>query len=194
LGFFISTHPKTDLTRWKICTFDFNMIRKYTSLLLVALLLVHLAGFYVYFVVRLGDLRMSMREKIALLPAEQLEIVPIPAHSFQLHWLEEREMKWEGKMYDIARVEKAGDTVLVYAVHDKEEDGLLNFIGAVVDMARQDTRPTPACVVQFFSLKFVIDHATPCSFDIIRCDSPVVPIVIFISSASLESPTPPPRA
>jgi len=194
LGFSLSTHPKTHFTPLKICTFGFNMIRKYTSLLLVALLLVHLAGFYVYFVVRLGDLRMSMREKIALLPAEQLEIVRVPASSFRMHWLEERELKWQGKMYDIARVEKAGNEILVYAVHDKDEDGLLNFISAVVDMARQDTRPTPASVVQFFSLKFVIDQAYPWSFDIIRLDSPFVPTVFFASSASLDSPTPPPRA
>lgn len=170
------------------------MLRKYTSLLLIALLVVHLAGFYVYFVVRLGDIRMDMREKIARLPAEQLEIVPVSARSFRMQWLEDREMKWEGKMYDIARVEKAGDIVLVYAVHDKDEDGLLNFISAVVDMARQDTRPTPASVVQFFSLKFVIDQTPEWCSEIIRQDSPFVPAIFFLSSASLDSPTPPPRA
>ena len=170
------------------------MIRKYTSLLLIALLMVHLAGFYVYFVVRLGDIRMNMREKIALLPAEQLEIVPVPAHSFRMHWLEEREMKWEGKMYDIARVEKAGDTLLVHAVHDKDEDGLLNFITAVVDMARQDTQQTPASVVQFFNLKFVIDQTLEWSSEITRRDSPFVPAVFFTTSVSPDSPTPPPRA
>jgi hypothetical protein len=103
-------------------------------------------------------------------------------------------MKWEGKMYDIARVERAGDTVLIYAVHDKDEDGLLNFIGAVVDMARQDTRPTPASVIQFFSLKFVIDQTLEWSSEIIHSGSPVAPSVLFPSSVSPDSPTPPPRA
>ena len=59
------------------------MAKKFFALLLVALLLVHLAGFYVYFVVRLGDLRMAMCEKLADLPVEQLEIISIPAAEFR---------------------------------------------------------------------------------------------------------------
>lgn len=169
------------------------MIRKYTSLLLVALLLVHLAGFYVYFVVRLGDLRMTMREKLALLPAEQLEVVKIPVASFRSHWINEREMEWEGKMYDIARIEKQGTDVIVYALHDKDEDRLLNLLTAVVDMARQDPQPAPATVVQFFMLKFVISQKIAIASATPR-QSFGVYVPYLHSSPAPDILTPPPRA
>lgn len=170
------------------------MIRKYTAILLVALLLAHLAGFYVYFVVRLGEIRMDMREKIALLPVDQLDIVRVPVASWRSHWMAEREMEWQGKMYDIGRVEAAGDEIIVYGLHDEDEDGLLNFIGAVVETARQDTQPTPAPVVQFFILKFVISQTialAPSATDIAK---PFTPVTLFASSVSLDNLTPPPRA
>lgn len=170
------------------------MIRKYTSLLLVAVLLVHLAGFYVYFVVRLGDLRMSMREKISLLPAEQLEVIRVPAASFRKHWLEEREMEWQGNMYDIARVEQSGEEILVYGLHDKDEDGLLNFIGAVVDMAHQDPQPAPAPVVQFLALKYVISHSILPAVEAVA-EAPSLPFTIPATAAGYsQHHTPPPRA
>lgn len=132
------------------------MIKKYTSLVLVAMLVVHLAGFYVYFAVRLGDIRMTMREKLADLPEDQLDVVRIPVQQFKSGWIEEREMQWQGNMYDIARVERQEDTMIVYCVHDEDEDNLLNFIGAIIDMGQQDTRPAPMSVVQFFTLKYVV--------------------------------------
>lgn len=170
------------------------MIRKYTALLVVALLLVHLAGFYVYFVVRLGDLRMSMREKISLLPADQLEAVRVPAAEFRKQWLEDREMEWQGNMYDIARIEKSGTDILVYGLHDKDEDGLLNFIGAVVDMARQDAQQTPAPVVQFFALKYVISHSILFHVEEMT-DVPIDPLTVLRTTPGhLQHLTPPPRA
>lgn len=170
------------------------MIRKYTALLVVALLLVHLAGFYVYFVVRLGDLRMSMREKISHLPADQLEVVRVPASEFRKHWLEDREMEWQGNMYDIARVEKSGTDILVYGLHDKDEDGLLNFIGAVVDMARQDDQQAPAPVVQFFGLKYVISHSILFNVEAM-IDIPIDPLTALSATPGyLQNLTPPPKA
>ena len=139
------------------------MAKKFFALLLVALLLVHLAGFYVYFVVRLGDLRIAMREKLADLPVEQLEIISIPAAEFRSSWLLEREMEFNGKMYDIARVQKLGQNILVYCLHDTDEDGLLSFISAVVDMSQQDNERAPESVIQFLNLEFVVaDVLCPC--------------------------------
>jgi hypothetical protein len=169
------------------------MTRKYISLLLVGLFLVHLAGFYVYFVVRMGDIRMEMRKKIALLPAEQLEVLRIPATSFQSSWLEDREMEWQGRMYDIGRVEKGAEEILVYGLHDKDEDGLLNFIGAVVDMARQDTKPTPTPVIQFFSLKFLAHQSFTLFCAVPSKQSNFIPAFFLPSAVFLDGLTPPPR-
>lgn len=131
------------------------MWKKCTSVFILILLVFHLAGSYVYFAVRLGEVRMTMREKLAELPDHQLEIVDVPLAAFQTEWLEEREMKWRGKMYDIARTETVGETVRVFCLHDEDEDGLLNFLSAVVETSQQDTHQAPGSVIQFFSLKYL---------------------------------------
>jgi hypothetical protein len=131
------------------------MLKKYTALLLLCICLTHLAGFYVYFAVRLADIRMAMREKLAELPDDQLDVVTIPAAEFQAAWLEEREMKWQGNMFDIARIENRDGVVDVYCVRDHDEDGLLNFLTSIVETTQQDTATTPTSVVQFFTLEYI---------------------------------------
>jgi hypothetical protein len=131
------------------------MLKKYTAGLLLCVCLTHLAGFYVYFCFRLADIRMDMREKLASLPSDQLEVVKIPKADFQAIWMEEREMKWQGQMFDIARVENRGSIVNVYCLRDHDEDGLLNMLSAIVETAQQDTANAPASVVHFFTLEYI---------------------------------------
>jgi len=132
------------------------MGKRIASILTLAILLVHLAGFYVYFVVRLGEVRMEMRKKLAELPDEKLQVVVIPREAFRASWLDELEMKWNGRMYDIARVEHDNDVVRVYGLHDEDEDGLLNFLAAVVESSQHDTQEAPGSLVQFFTLEYVL--------------------------------------
>jgi hypothetical protein len=169
------------------------MVKKYTSLLLVGVLVIHLAGFYVYFMVRLGDLRMKMREKLAELPADQLEAVRIPLHLFKTSWIEDKEIKWQGKMFDVARVERQDNIVIVYCIHDKDEDNLLSFIGAVIDMSQQDTQSTPSSVTQFFSLKYILTPLTSPERSVREITSSVCPYQVRFHSVFLLPVTPPPR-
>lgn len=169
------------------------MVKKYTSLLLVCVLVIHLAGFYVYFIVRLGDLRMNMREKLAELPADQLEAVRIPLHQFKTSWIEDKEMKWQGKMFDIARVERHDNFIMVYCLHDKDEDGLLSFIGAVIDMSQQDRQSTPSSVTQFFSLKYILAPLTCHKRPVRETISPECPYRVSFNPVFILPVTPPPR-
>lgn len=170
------------------------MWKKILSLIILTLLVVHLTGFYVYFVVRLSSIRTTMREQLAQLPDNQLELVTVPISRFRASWAAEREMKWEGHMYDIARIERSADVMNVYCVRDHDEDGLLNFISAVVNMTQQDTQPAPLSVVKFFTLKFITGPAVA-----LRDMGPIVAIPAFCYSFSaliafnIHPPTPPPR-
>lgn len=170
------------------------MTKRFISILLVCLLLAHLAGFYVYFIVRLGDLRMTMRQQLSSLPSGKLDKLTLPIQEFKMSWWEEREMEWEGKMYDIARLEYAGDRVIVYCLHDEAEDNLVAFMTRIVEMSSQDKDPAPTSVIQFFQLKFVITGLalTPCY--------PPMPITHFsvycpsLSEVDHLPVTPPPRS
>ena len=170
------------------------MVKKFISLLLICLLVIHLAGFYVYFVVRLGELRMEMREKLASLPADELDAIPIPLGQFKSSWIDQREMKWQGRMYDIARVERSGESMIVYCLQDTDEDNLLSFISAVVEMSSQDTRQAPTDVTQFFSLKFVIPGSLCPPRSAIEVEATQTPYAVHLAPVNLLPVTPPPRS
>ncbi len=148
------------------------MGRRFTSVLVLGLMLAHLAGFYVYFAVRLGEIRMEMRRKLADLPASQLDIVVVPRESFRSSWLDELEMEWGGKMYDIARVESRCEEMVVYCLHDEDEDDLLSIVSGIAEAGQQDNRQAPRMLIQFFGLEYMQTRihmtqpgpAGPCSF------------------------------
>lgn len=170
------------------------MIKKYTALLVLGLLVVHLTGFYVYFVVRLGEVRMEMRQKLSALPDEDMEIVRVPQKEFRASWLEELEMKWQGRMYDIARVEREGETILVYCLHDEDEDNLLSFIAGVVETSRQDSQQAPDSVVQFLTLEYVVSMVLVPQIKELPSPDPVTGYTVFKSSSVPDPIAPPPRA
>ena len=170
------------------------MWKRILSTIILMLRVVHLAGFYVYFVIRLGDIRMDMRDQLAKLPAHQLHVITIPQDQFRISWMEEKEMKWQGNMYDIARVEQSGNVIRVHCLRDYDEDNLLSFLNSVVDMTRQDTQPVPASLMKFFSLKYVVAY-TISTIALSTKDSPFTPYTDLGKELITQyPPTPPPRA
>ena len=133
-------------------------MKRVVSIVVVCVLLLHLAGFYIYFVVRLGEIRLEMRHELALLPSNALDLVTIPRSQFQDSWKDKMEMKWKGKMYDIARIESDGETINIFCRHDKDEDDLLSFISAVVNTSQDDQ--VPHSIIQFLTLEFEVHPAS----------------------------------
>lgn len=74
-----------------------------------------------------------MRERLKLLPSEQLEKIFLSADEFKKCRVDEHEVKVAGRMYDIARLQIRGDSVIVYALHDAREDSVLTFIGFIIN-------------------------------------------------------------
>lgn len=130
-------------------------MKKAGAILIITLFAAHSVGFYAWFVVRLSDIHAEAKKQLSLAPPDQLSMLQIPAKSFNREWLSDMELEWEGKMYDIAKVEKAGDFILVYARHDADEDELLSLLDTVLRTSQQDQKPVPDTVIQFLSLIFV---------------------------------------
>lgn len=170
------------------------MIKRAVSIVIISILTVHLAGIYVFSVVRLGEIRMEQRYRLASLPADQLDVLQVPAAKFKSFWMEEREMEWQGKMYDIARVEREGETILIYCLHDEDEDNLLNFIAAVVETSRQDSQQAPGSLVQFLALEYVVSIVLLPQIKELPLPDPVANYIAFKTSAVPDPIAPPPRA
>jgi len=124
-------------------------------LFLLLLLLANFAGGYVYFFMRATQIKRDMRELLKNLPDDELERIILTHEEFKTARVEDHEIKVDGKMYDIARIETAGETLHVYCVHDEDEDNLLSFLDAVLNNIQQDKKPVPHSITQFSGLHYL---------------------------------------
>lgn len=160
---------------------------------MLGLLLAHFSGYYIYFVVRMGQIRTEARKQLRHLPANQLTKFEFNEADFRSVRVDDQEIKVDGKMYDIAVIEKSGNLLTVYAKHDKAEDDLLAFFKEVFDQASNDTQTSPSSLTKFMSLSYLVEP----DLVILTGEMPVIHFTAFINKEksifiSLESP--PPRA
>lgn len=131
-------------------------MKRLFSFLILVLLLVNMAGFYGYFIIRLQEIHEESRQAISALPGSQLEKFYFTKVAFQRARVDDREIRVEGKMYDIAFIRNVDDGLMVFALHDDAEDDLLAFISEVMSNASKDGK-APIVFSQFTSLQFVLN-------------------------------------
>jgi hypothetical protein len=131
------------------------MIKRGFSVLVLCLFLAHFAGFYIYFFIQLRQVRQEMRAQLKLLLPEQLQLLRLSKEEYKKAKVEDHEVKVDGKMYDIARIESKADSVFVYGVHDKAEDSLLAFLDKILSLPLKD-KHAPNQVLKFTSLTFIV--------------------------------------
>lgn len=130
------------------------MLKKILSVFVLSIFLAHFAGFYIYFFFQLSQIRTEMQAALRALPTKDLDLLKLSVEEYQRAKVEEHEIKVEGKMYDIARVEKQGDLLLVYCIHDEAEDNILAFLDKILSTPLKD-KSVPTGVLQFFSLNYL---------------------------------------
>ncbi len=130
-------------------------MKKILGIVLLSILLLQVAGSYLYFVVRLSGIRQEMREQLKHKPAEQLTMLTLTPEEFQKAKVDNHEVKVNGKMYDIARIVVSENSVLVYALHDEAEDNLLALLDELVRRSSHDKKPVPSQLIQLITLIFV---------------------------------------
>jgi hypothetical protein len=85
-------------------------------------------GYYLVFCIQQYCMREEMMEKIIKnLPDKNLTVIQITNENRRkLKWVEKnKEFKFNGKLYDLARVITQGDTSLLYCVNDRQEEQLI---------------------------------------------------------------------
>jgi hypothetical protein len=131
-------------------------VKRLYAIVIFAILFVNSAGFYVYYILQLQQIHAEMREQLKYLPEDQLEILDLSYREFLEARIEEHEVKVNGKMYDIARIERSGDRIKVFCLHDELEDNFLALFGELVSKPI-DESSIPETVIQFIDLNFVFD-------------------------------------
>lgn len=132
-----------------------GFVKRLIIIFFIGLLLAQVVGFYVYFATRLVAIRQEMRAQLKFLPAEELTLFVLNAEEFRQAKVNDHEIKVDGKMHDIARIEKKADKLFVYALHDEAEDSLLAFLSEIASRSSKDKKPLPTQLVKLLSLQFV---------------------------------------
>lgn len=133
-----------------------------------------MAGVYVYFIARLYDIKAEMRLALKAKPAEELEVLELTVAGFQQARVDEHEIEVRGNMYDIARIEKKGNNLVIYCLHDEAEDNLLSLLDSMLKNASKDKKQVPVngmlfllafvakADLQISALSSIASH--PCTF------------------------------
>ncbi len=130
-------------------------MKKLFAIAFVSLFLLHFAGVYTYFGVRLINIRQEMKLKLKTLSDDQLVKIVLSKKDFQKVDLEENEIELNDNMYDIAKIEKNGNEYVLYAQHDEHEDNLLSFLDEIMKRSNSDKKPVPSQLLQLLSLVYI---------------------------------------
>ncbi len=161
---------------------------------MISFILANVVGFYVYFIYRLREIKLEMLSALKNYPEEKLQRLVMTVQQYAQAINDEGEVKWEGFMYDVARVIPQGDQRIVLALRDKAETNLLAFLNKVVETTGKDDKTPPGALTQFLSLVFMLPDSLNFSsgFDNEQKKYSLLN-GIRLSSISSEVLAPPPR-
>ena len=130
-------------------------VKKLYAVFVVLIMLVNTAGFYLYYPFALQAIRKEMKALLKTLPDEKLDFFILDENAFRKARVEAHEIKLDGRMYDIARIEIRGGFYHVYCLHDQKEDSLISFLGYVLGKPFKSD-PFPKVIQQFLGLVFIL--------------------------------------
>jgi hypothetical protein len=168
-------------------------MKKLFAIGMIVVFVLHFAGWYAYFGMRLMSIHREMRKQLKELPKEQLELIKLTQFELRQVLRESDEMELDGKMYDIARVEIKEGVCFVYALHDGAEDNLLGFLDEVLSRSSSDKKPVPSQLLTFIKWIYlpVQGHLT---FSTGVMDIAITPYFDFYTTIVCTVDSPPPRA
>ena len=108
------------------------------------------------------------------------------------YFVEEHEIKYYGKMYDIAKVEFSGDSVKIHALSDANEDNLHNFFALFLSKNLNDKYSRASTALH----SIIQDAGLPCIWNVKTFfEKKVLHVFIFLQNLSdyPDIPTPPPK-
>lgn len=153
----------------------------------------NVAGFYVYFVFRLKEIKREMKAALKDFPVEKLQRLTMTSAEFQKAKNDEGEVKWNGFMYDVARVEVSSNTITVFALRDEAETDLLAFFHKVIEMSGQDEQHPPNSLTEFLSLSFTVPIPASLTEKFVilpKQRTPFTKIKFVSPNSDVESPPP----
>jgi hypothetical protein len=118
-------------------------------------MLVNGAGFYMYYALQLSSIKREMRAALKQAPDHQLQVLKLTRSQYTNSRQDEHEIRFNGKMYDVARIKTKGDLLWVYCIHDAKEDNLLTFIQEIIAKPLTNADSVPHVIIQYLTLTYI---------------------------------------
>lgn len=163
------------------------------ALFLFLLLWIQVAGIYLFFVVRLAQVHEESRDRLKEKPLEELERLDLTETEYKEARVNHREVKLNGKMYDIGRMVRESGKVILYVEHDEAEDDLLAFVEEIWKNSQQDQKPLPSFINHLFTSIYLLPHSVTA---VGRVGKEIIPFSLSVNhypSLVLIKDTPPPQ-
>jgi hypothetical protein len=166
-------------------------VKRIYSVAFLLILLVNSAGFYIYYVIQLQQIKEEMREALKLKPDYELNILVLSRQAYAEAKVEDHEIRVNGKMYDVARTKISGDQVTVYCLHDKAEDDLMGFLAEIIRTPLKENSHVPDEILEFIGMDFIApDNLITCCYT--NKDQNQTRYFFPLKMSTLRVSTPPP--
>lgn len=139
----------------KMLTLRADRMKRYFTFFVLFLFSLNFLGFYGYYAFRLIEIRKEAKAQLKYLPEHQLSKFTFSTLAYEQVKRGDDEIQVEGRMYDIARLEKTADSVIIFALHDEAEDNLISFLQTVLKRTATDKKPIPVSITHFFGLTYL---------------------------------------
>lgn len=167
-------------------------MKRLASIVFLLILFLNLVGAYVYFGVRMVQIRKEMRAELRQMDESELDKIILTIKEYKEALVEDDEMELNNRMYDIARTELQGDRIIVYCLHDENEDNLLVLLDSILSNSSKDKKPIPSSLLGFVNLISLPIHIDNTITEIAKEDHHTA--YLFSQSSSLKPIlSPPPK-
>jgi len=128
-------------------------VKRTRAILLLLLISVGTTGAYFFFAIAAFTVRYEAKHRLG---SEQLEILRLSIHEYLAARLDERELRINGRMYDVARVSHREDSVFVSCVHDRAEERLLSFVTVLFEDDPSPVQGIPDGLLQLLTAAYLV--------------------------------------
>lgn len=98
------------------------------------------AGWYFFWGTLTVEAKISA-ERTFSSPQSPLQHLTISAHDLARQWVGKREIRWEGRLYDVLRQRPQGDSVRLEVYHDQREEALFRTLHSLLAAKQPTTTP-----------------------------------------------------
>lgn len=176
-------------------------MKKILAIFIVVLLLFNSMGYYIVFKATQYAIKKEIKNIIKQgVPDKDFSLIKVAAADFQkraaLEWLDKKEFRYQGQMFDVVRYNTCNDTTYYYCINDKQEEKLFSNLDKLIEHHSKKTDATRSKARGIY--KNIIRHYVVNSK---TSNSPVSRYLLFSTAQvkipawfSKEIPTPPPES